>query len=654
MFALSVMVLMCACGANKTDKQKVAETGNVFGDATLRKITELRCQENSADLVYYFRNQSPAYTKSAVMALASMRDSMTATSVASLLRETDPEVRMASLFALGQIGHISSEKPLMEFFMHSSNTEMRASAMEALSRCGGQETVALLDTLDIPHSDIVMVSAHCRSMVWLASRHFYSLGFSQKALEYLSDSTIHEKARMIAAEYFAVCHADLTNYTDAIISAYHSATIPGLQLKLVEALANCHNERAFALAKSIVEEHSADARVICAAIASLQSYPYFDAKEAIISALLQDDGNVSVSAANYLWRKGIEADSSLYLDLSRNVSHWQSRAKLLATALRFCRNKQEAASRIQSGFNASRNTFEKASLLHALSCDFANFGFVEQCISDSPDDYIRLEGVKTLVEMYEMPNFKANAARIHVDSSSMVEDFSIALKNIVINGNTSMMALAASAIARHPEIAERYGNTYFLNQAAEKCELPREIDTYLVLKDAVKTVAGATVSQPDENLPYNPDWAFIQTIPSSCFVDVETAKGHFSIKLDVSIAPMAVAGFVRLVDEHYFDNSAFDRDSYGMISNYGSFSGFDESKSMMIPSELNPVGADEGVVSLITTPRNYSSTSQWCISLSANTISDGAYSSVGVVVEGMDVVNSLATGDVILKMTRRR
>lgn len=653
MFAFTVSVLMCACGANNTDNRSVAEIDNVFGDATLRKITELRCQENSAGLVSYFRNQPAIYTRATAMALASMRDSMAATSVASLLHETDREVRMSALFALGQIGHCTAERSLIDFFETANGSDLKAASMEAMGKCGGEESLRLLDTLSIPHSDVVMVSGHCRAMVWLASRGMHSLGFAQKAMEYLGDSTIHEKARMLAAEYFAVCGADLTNYTDGIISAYSASTYPGLKLKLVQTLGKCHNERALNLARSIADSSDADTQVRCAAIEALISYPYFDGKKAVMNALLSADCNVSECAASYICRKGIEADSSLYLDLSRNVTHWQSRTRLLQAALKFCRNKQVAANRIQSGFNASRNMFEKAAFLHALACDFANFGFIENCISESPDDYIRLEGVKALIEMYEMPGFARQAARLHVDSSSMVEDFSIAFKNVVINGNTPMMALAASVIARHPEIAERYGNTYFLNQAADKCELPREMDTYLVIKDAVKTVTGATVYQPGEDLALEPDWAYIKTIPAECLVDVVTEKGSFCIKLDVQAAPMSVSGFLKLVDDHYFDKSYFARDTHGMVCNYGSFSGYDESKSLMIPSELNPLGAEEGVVSLITTPRYYSCTSQWGISLSANTLAGGASSAVGSVVEGMDVVSALSTGDMIVSMHRR-
>lgn len=655
MFVLMAGIILYACtDTNEQNIDKgVAPSSNVFVDNTFRKIVDLRCDGNSVELANLAGNPLPAYRKAAVMAFASMRDSLSLVTVAGRLLDPDPEVRLAALFTLGQIGLPQAEVHLIQFYKSSVSDEHKASALLAIGKCGGENSIRFIDSLGTVSDTVSMVSAQCRAMVCLASRGYYSSGTSRRACDYLADTNIHDNARMIAAEYFRYCDVDVAKYTDCFVDAYATAKVVGLKENIVDALGKCKNERAFALLKSIVENADEDGRVVRHALMALRNFPYADSKDMVLPLLNSADVNTADFAADFFRVCGVEADSSMYLDLSRNVQAWQPRTQLLSAAIKFRKDKQDVSDRIKSGFQASSNIFEKAALLRALAYDLSSLDFLMQTLQENHDGYIGYETLRILVDMYEQPEYNSGFSVRKKKAMKFVDKFSMAFRDVVLNGSPEMVSMAAAAISRHPEIVEVYFSTYFLQQAASKCVFPQDIDTYLVLRDVEKLVNGVDLDLDPKLMAYSPDWNYIQSIPENCQVEVTTAKGSFVINLDVNSAPVSVSNFLKLVDDKYFDNTYMNFDIDSRIVNNGSMTGFDENKSIMLPAELNPMGDSEGSVSLVTTRYNKSYSSKWSISLSPSTLNLGKSSSIGSIAEGMSVVNSLNTGDKIISVKRR-
>jgi peptidyl-prolyl cis-trans isomerase B (cyclophilin B) len=341
------------------------------------------------------------------------------------------------------------------------------------------------------------------------------------------------------------------------------------------------------------------------------------------------------------------------LELSREVPGWQTRTYLLGAALKYSNNKKSISASIKSGFEVAQNIYEKASLLRCLESDVSSYGFVENQTFYAENEMLRTEGLKTLIAMYDSPEFEKYSKRqMTLKGENLNEDFALIFKKAIQNGNTQMVALAAQAIASHSEISEYYMNTFFLNQAVSNCILPRDADTYTVLVDAVKKVNGQTIKPIQASAIDSPDWDYIRSINPGEKIIISTQKGEITLKTDINNAPVAVANFLRLVDEKYFDNSCFTNISTTFLENRGSITGYDENESVMLPTELTERVFDEGTVALITTALNNSVATQWFIMLTSKTILDGTSSVIATVTDGMDCVHALNTGDNIISIRR--
>lgn len=657
MYALVMSMLLCSCGGCEDEQQTTARVENVYNDITLCRICELKCEGNTAEIVKYFTSEYPQYRKAAVDAVGSMRDSMAIVPLAMLLSNNDYDIRESAAFAIGQTMHPAAEKYLLESNFDAQPDNVKAAILVALGKCGSHKSLEMVQNCKAPHSNVTLVSGKARSICWLAKRGLRSVATSQFAISVICDTVIHEKARAIASEYFGVCDADFSLYTDELVKAYQQANLIHTKVNIVLALGKCHNERAFSLLKSIINAKNTDYRVLMNVIAALENYPYEECKPYILKFLKSDDEKIASRAARYIYNRGVAADASEYLELSRSVAGWQTRTMLTSAALRYSVNKDPISKRIKSGYEAAQNIYEKAALLRALEADISSFVFVDKQTTSTGDidDIIRMEGIKALVNMYESPDFKDYARDLKATSGiDLYSEFGLIFKKAVQNCNTQIVAIAADAIGRHPEIAKGYMNPYFIKQAVSNCVLPRDADTYMTLKRVVKKVLGADIDDYEPAEAAMPDWDYIRNIKPGEEIVVATKKGNITVKTDVNNAPLAVSNFMKLVDERYFDKSQFDNITFLHAENRGSLSSFDVNKSVMIPSELTAMEFEEGTVALNTSALNNSCTTQWFMMLTPDVLSDGGSTVIGVVIDGMEVVHSLTTGDEIITIKRKK
>ncbi len=655
-YALAMSILTCTCGCWSHEDEAAAGDANIYNDPTLRKICELRCAGNTAEIVKYFTAEYPQYRKAAVEAVGSMRDSMAIVPLATLLNDNDTDLREEAAFALGQTRHPAAERYLLDADFESQPANVKAAILVALGKCGSHKAFEMVRDYDAPHTDVTLVSGKARSICWFAKRGMYSVATSQAAISIMCDTLIHEKARTIAAEYFGACDADFSLYTDEFVSAYRNAKLIHNKVNIVLALGKCHNERAFSLIKSIVEDEDSDYRIVMNAIAAFENYPYEECKPYITKLLKSYDEKIATRAAKYIYNRGIAADANKYLDYSRDVAGWQTRTTLVAAALKYSVNKANISQRIKSGFDAAQNIYEKAALLRALENDIASYSFVENnTFYNNDNELIGVEGIKALVTMYESENFAQYAREVELATGEkLTTEFGLIFKKAVQNGNSQMVAVAAEALSRHRELTEQYMNTYFINQAIAQCNLPRDADTYMTLRNTLFAISGQECEPYEAEAAAMPDWEYIQGIKQGEEIIVTTKKGDITIKTDVNNAPIAVSNFLKLVDEDYFDKSQFNNITLLHVENRGSLSSFDINKTVMIPSELSQTEFEEGTVALNTSALNNSCTTQWFVMLTPDVLSDGVSTVIGIVTDGMDAVHNINTGDEIISIKRKK
>jgi cyclophilin family peptidyl-prolyl cis-trans isomerase len=149
----------------------------------------------------------------------------------------------------------------------------------------------------------------------------------------------------------------------------------------------------------------------------------------------------------------------------------------------------------------------------------------------------------------------------------------------------------------------------------------------------------------------------MQIDPSKTYVaTISTAKGDIVVQLDAKAAPLTVNNFVFLARQGFYDGLTFHRVEPGFVIQGGDPLGNGTGgPGYTVPAEIQ-LPHVEGAIAMArradeVNPTRASSGSQFYITLAPTPFLDGAYTVFGHVIEGMDVVQSIAIGDVIEKIT---
>jgi peptidyl-prolyl cis-trans isomerase B (cyclophilin B) len=166
-------------------------------------------------------------------------------------------------------------------------------------------------------------------------------------------------------------------------------------------------------------------------------------------------------------------------------------------------------------------------------------------------------------------------------------------------------------------------------------------------------------------MPKNPaDRADMYSEPPAMQIDtaktyvatISTAKGDIVVQLDASAAPQTVNNFVFLARAGFYDGLTFHRVEPGFVIQGGDPAGTGGGgPGYTVPAEIQ-LPHVEGAIAMArrgdqVNPTRASSGSQFYITLAPTPFLDGAYTAFGQVTTGMDVVQSIAVGDVIKKIT---
>ena len=153
-------------------------------------------------------------------------------------------------------------------------------------------------------------------------------------------------------------------------------------------------------------------------------------------------------------------------------------------------------------------------------------------------------------------------------------------------------------------------------------------------------------SEPPE-MQIDPDKTYVATI--------STAKGNIVVQLDASAAPLTANNFVFLAKQGFYDKLTFHRVEPGFVIQGGDPTGTGGGgPGYKVQAEIQ-LPHIEGAIAMArqgdqVNPTRASSGSQFYITLAPTPFLDGGYTAFGHVIEGMEVVQSIAVGDVIEKI----
>jgi len=133
---------------------------------------------------------------------------------------------------------------------------------------------------------------------------------------------------------------------------------------------------------------------------------------------------------------------------------------------------------------------------------------------------------------------------------------------------------------------------------------------------------------------------------------VETNKGYFTIEL-YDDTPITTTNFLKLIDEGFYDNLTFHRYEPGFVIQGGDPNG-DGTGGSADTIKLEVIGRSHsrGTLGMARSSNPNSASSQFFVNLADNDFLDEGYAVFGQVTEGMDVVDTLRAGDIIIHVVR--
>ncbi|UOQ97109.1 peptidylprolyl isomerase [Hymenobacter sp. 5317J-9] len=661
-----LLLLLAACARTPRPSAGLA---NKYHDATIRQIGTAQDERNTAALLPFLSNANPTYRREAALAFASVQAPAAVPGLLPLLRDADPSVRRAAAYALGQIGDSTAVEPLRVRVQEEDDPVVRRYVHEALGRTVTRRSLPELWRVET-RNDTARITAQAYGLSRAALRGMVSPESIRRTVAVLNAPKVPMRARVLAAVGLSRTRgldADLNRLAGATlvrlaqkdrayaVRAAVATTLGKLTAKPTQAPAETAPvssaapvSRPAAILTRLATK-DADYRVRLSAIRALpfdqENYPA--SRKAVFTALNRDQPAVALTAAEWLLAhaKGESGAALAALADGNKQSSPRVRAALLQAAVRHASPaaKPSLVETIEKRFRAAPNVYEGAFLLQALGEDPAAFDFVRtEAFAPGQSPVVAGYATSALLAMRRSADFPA----------AKQADFGAAMRQALAGGDVAQLGTAAEALADaklYPE--PQAADLAALRTAQAKLQLPRELEAWQGLQqtlDKLEKKATPTPSPIATAAQHPIDWAVVQDVPLGQQVRLRTNKGIILLELKPNEAPGAVASFVTLIGQHFYDNLYFHRVVPNFVAQGGDPRGDGNgSAPYNLRSEFGDLHYQEGSVGLASAGKDTESC-QFFITHTPTPHLDGRYPIFAQVVGGMDVVHKLDIGDQIL------
>ncbi|MDB5235176.1 MAG: hypothetical protein JWR44_2169 [Hymenobacter sp.] len=664
-----VLLLLAACA--RTPRPS-ADLNNKYHDATIRQIGTAQDERNTAALLPFLTNANPVYRREAALALASVQAPTAVPGLLPLLRDAEPSVRRAAAYALGQTGDSTAVDSLRVRVLKENDGQVRRYVHEALGR-----TVTRRSLPELWRVETLNDTARAAALAWglgrAALRGLTSPESIRRTVLVLNSPKLPTRGRLAA-----VVGLSRTRGADADLARLAESTLLRVAQKdrsyAVRAAAAVTLGRIANVAKPAADPAVANAPVAKATagpaavlarlatkdpdyrvrLSAIRALPfgtetYSDSRTAVFYALRHDRAAVALTAAEWLLAhaKGESGAALAALADANKQASPRVRAALLQAAVRHASpvSRPTLVETIEKRYPAVPTVYEKGFLLQALAEDPATFDFVRtEAFAAGQSPVVAGYASAALLAMRRDANFPA----------SRHADFAAAMRQALAGGDVAQLGTAAEALGD----AKLYPETQptdlaALRQAQAKLQLPREIEAWQGIQQALDKLEKAAKPTPSPlaTAQQHPiDWVVVQSVPLGQQVRLRTSKGIILLELKPDEAPGAVASFVTLISQHFYDNLYFHRVVPNFVAQGGDPRGDGNgSAPYNLRSEFGDLRYEEGSVGLASAGKDTESC-QFFITHTPTPHLDGRYPIFAQVVGGMDVVHKLDIGDQILSV----
>ena len=668
-----LLLLLAACA--RTPRPS-ADLNNKYHDDTIRQIGTAQDERNSAALLPFLTNANPTYRREAALALASVQAPAAVPGLLPLLRDAEPSVRRAAAYALGQTGDSTAVDSLRVRVLQEKDGQVRRYVHEALGR-----TVTRRSLPELWRVETLTDTARAAALAWglsrAALRGLVSSETIRRTVLVLNSPKLPDQGRLAAVvalsrtrgydadlarlaettllrvaakdRSYAVRAAAATTLGRIAATAPPVMATPATAATIAAPATKATPGAAALLARLATKDP--DYRVRLSAIRALPFGPgnYGASRTAVFYALRHDRAPVALTAAEWLLAhaKG-EAGASLaaLADGNKQASP-RVRAALLRAAVRHAgpAARPSLVETIEKRYPVAPTVYEKGFLLEALSEDPAAFDFVRtEAFAAGQSPVVAGYALGALLTMRRATDFPAARAA----------DFAAAMRQALAGGDVAQLAAASEAMADEKLYPQAQPvDLAALRQAQTKLQLPREIEAWQGIQQALDKLEKAPKPTPSPlaTAQQHPiDWAVVQSVPLGQQVRLRTSKGTILLELKPNEAPGAVASFVTLINQQFYNKLYFHRVVPNFVAQGGDPRGDGNgSAAYNLRSEFGDLRYEEGSVGLASAGKDTESC-QFFITHTPTPHLDGRYPIFAQVVGGMDVVHKLDIGDQILSI----
>ena len=629
----------------------------------VQRLLDWRDQHRTDSLLRNLNNPDATLRYLAALAFASARDSSAIESLASLLGDRNEDVRIAAAFSLGQIGHKRAEKFLVSAFVATDSTSIHqrfnAIVLEAIGKCGTAPNLRNLAAVSTYRpTDTLLLEGQCRAIYRFGLRNITDSIATARMIEYAGKEIIPESARLMAAHYLARTEKITPDSAQAVqlAAAFVRSVNPNIRMALATALGKSKTGPAFGILSKVINTES-DWRVKCNIINAMAKFNYDTVRSLVTPLVGFSNPHVARTAAEFFINNGQAKDGDYYWRIARDRPNLPVQVQIALyrasnrwlSALNEPESKDFVNYRLRELYNQTKDPYERAACLHALSEYGWQFRWIHDKGFNDPNPVVKSAAAEALLSIMKKPNFYSFFGE---NGRPVRREMYVYLHEIVASGDPGMIAGGVEGFMipaldyRSMRDSTRMG---VLSTARGKLKMPRDVEAAMAL-DKVMAFFENKPAPPAVKLPFNHPiaWPEIATLRDTAKARIVTSKGTITLELYPHWAPGSVASFLKLASTGFYNGKVFHR----VVPNFVIQGGCPRGDGYGAPdyslrTEIGLVWYDKpGYLGMASAGADTEG-SQFFITQSPTPHLDGRYTIFGRVVSGLDVVDKIQVGDKI-------
>ena len=666
-YRCSLLCLLCTQCVPVQDPPPPPPLKINFNKAGIHDLWQAVDQRDRSRLNTMLQSKDPKEKLVALRAYYTIKDSTVLDTIAHLLTDTEPLIRQAAAFALGQSGFPKAAVLLTQAFQAldsaSYHSGIATNILEAIGKTGDKKLEHYMATVkSYSPQDTHLLWGQILALYRLTSRGLSSKAATAHAVQLLKDTLGISKVRLMAAHYLARSKKlNILPYEEDLRRIGLSDPDPNIRMALALAFKHSHTNFSYLTLLDWYKSEG-DYRVKINIIHALATNKNKDLGPFLLEAIADTNEHVALVAAQKLNAVLKRQDAKKVRNMARSTSKkpWQVRASLYRTANEKMSNQFRIAKtnmnqEIFKRYRSNNDPYIKSHYLKAWASYGANLDALIQMYANVDNVIIKTTILESLIN---------NAAENRVRKifwgyeDRAKRKVSKLMKEAVLTGDATAIALVCDAIHSNLAYWTPYFKSFdFVKKGADQLKLPKEFEAHMAAKKLMYAIEKKPLNDPDLVPKYNHpvDWTLVAEIPDTTPISIETSKGIIYAELYRNTAPGGVANFIQLAEADFFDMKAFHRVVPNFVIQSGcplgnGFGSLDYS----IRSDFSTLNYDQGGWIGMASIGPDTEGTQWFITHSPTPHLDGRYTILGRVTNGMAVVHKIEQGDRVKNIKVKR